>query len=40
MFNSPQLALFFMEYGIGIRRSSPDLFELDDNPTNDKDTGK
>ena len=31
LMNSEQLVMLLMEYGIGVRRTTPDLFEIDEN---------
>lgn len=30
LMNGEQLVMLLMEYGIGVRRSTPDLFEIDE----------
>ena len=40
LMNGEQLALLLMEYGVGVRRSAPDLFELNEDLTNEKYTDK
>jgi len=40
LMNGEQLALLLMENGLGVRRSAPDLFEIDEDLTDEKCTNK